>query len=169
MRVLNAVQRIVMLLLLIPVLIIILDALLAAFGAREGNVIVKQVDELADTFMLRPLRNVFPKQTDLQDAIVTLAALGLLVLVVVFVFRALRSVVGSKPPKPRPAPAPKPKKTTETVKSVQSAPSKPAPADTAEPSATASAGTPAPGSKTEAPVSTGAAGGDDETHPPPST
>ena len=109
MKALNAVQRVVMLLLLIPVVAIILDTILRAFDAREGNAIVDAVRSTADRFILEPFTNVFPDQTYLQTAAVALAGYGVITLLVVALFRALRSLVASKPaPKAPPAPAKRP-------------------------------------------------------------
>ncbi len=162
MRVLSAVQRIIMLLLLIPVLIILLDTLLRAFDARESNPIVKGVRDAARVFIIEPFRTVFPDQSYLQNAAVTLAAIGLLVLVVVVVFGTLRSLGGTRKPKPRPAPAPKAAKTTEA------APAKTEPAKaeaTSAPAAATSQTATTPGDgRTEAPVSSGTSSPDEGSH-----
>lgn len=175
MRVLNAVQRIIMLLLLIPVVVICLNALLRTLNAQEDNAIVSAVREARDTFVLPIFKTVFAGRNPLQDEIVTLAAIAVVALAVIFLFRFLRSLAGTKAPKQRSAPAAKPKKTVETEKTVEKAPAKPA-ADKTETSAPTSAQTQAPApkseapaSKTEAPVTTGAAGNDDETHSSSST
>lgn len=126
MRVLNAIQRVILLLLLIPVVAIILDTILRAFDAREGNAIVDAVRSAANSFILAPFTDVFPDQSYLQTAAVALAGYGVITLLVVFLFRGLRSLVSARPaPKtPPPAPAPRssaPPQTTAT-----------APADAAE-------------------------------------
>lgn len=110
MRVLNALQRIIMVLLLIPVIIIGLHALLRALNAQRGNPIVDTVRQARDAFVLPIFRTVFAGRNPLEDEIVTLVAIGVVALAVVFLFRALRSLVGTRPPKPqqRSAPAPKP-------------------------------------------------------------
>lgn len=104
MRVLNALQRIIMVLLLIPVVIICLHALLRALNAQRGNPIVDTVRQARDAFVLPTFRTVFAGRNPLQDEIVTLVAIGVLALAVVFMFRALRSLVGTRPPKPQPKP-----------------------------------------------------------------
>lgn len=112
MRALNAVRRILLLLLLIPVIAIALNALLQAFGAQAGNPIVKTVRQVARYFILDPFRTVFPDQGYVQDALVALAAYGILALLIVFLFRGLRSVVSAAPPRVRTEPekkAPAPK------------------------------------------------------------
>ena len=108
MRVLNAIQRVLMLLLLIPVVAIILDTILRAFDAREGNPIVDAVRSVADRFILDPFTDVFPDQSYLQTAAVALAGYGVITLLVVFLFRGLRSLAKSRPaPKAAPAPSPR--------------------------------------------------------------
>lgn len=126
MRVLNAVQRVLLLLLLIPVLAICLDTLLRAFGAQKSNPIVSGVRDFANIFLIDPFKTVFPDQSYLQNALVALAAFGLLALLIVFLFRGLRAMVGSKPPQVRNAPAPAAgkKKTSETKTQKTSASSK---------------------------------------------
>ena len=109
MRVLNAIQRLLMLLLLIPVVAIILDTILRAFNAREGNPIVDAVRSAADTFILSPFTDVFPDQSYLQTAAVALAGYGVITLLVVFLFRGLRSLVASRPAPKTPPPAPSPR------------------------------------------------------------
>lgn len=100
MRVISGVQRVIMYLLLIPLVAIGLDTLLRAFDAQEGNPIVDGVRRAADTAILEPFRTVFPDQSYLQTALVALAAYGVLTLLVVALFRGLRSLVGSRPPAP---------------------------------------------------------------------
>ena len=106
MRVLNAVRRILLLLVLIPVLAIVLSTLLRAFKAQRSNPIVSSVRDFANIFIIEPFRTVFPDQTYLQDALVALAAFGLLALLIIFVFRGLRAMVGARPPRVRTAPTP---------------------------------------------------------------
>lgn len=126
MRVLNAVRRVLLLLVLIPVVAICLDVLLRMFGARPRNPIVAGIRDFANVFILEPFETVFRDQSPYQDAAVALVAFGLLALLIVFLFRGLRAMVSARPPQPQPAPAAKP------------AP-KPAPA----PTATTSTNTPA--------------------------
>lgn len=91
-----------MYLLLIPVLAICLDTLLRAFDAQEGNPIVDGVRTAADTFIFDTFRTVFPNQTYVQTALVALAGYGIIALIVVALFRGLRSAVASRPPRPGP-------------------------------------------------------------------
>lgn len=129
MRALNAVRRVLLLLLLIPVIAIALNALLTAFGAQKKNPIVKAVRDAAEFFILDPFETVFPKQGYVQDALVALAAYGILALLIVFLFRGLRSMASTKPPKVRSEPAKKKSATTKT------APAKPASDGTTKPPA----------------------------------
>lgn len=98
MRVLNAVRRLLLLLVLIPVVAICLDALLRMFGARPRNPIVSGVRDVADTFILDPFTTVFRDQSPYQDAMVSLVAYGLLALLIVFVFRGLSAMMSARPP-----------------------------------------------------------------------
>lgn len=97
MRAINAVQRVIMYLLLVPVLAIVLDTLLRAFSAQEGNPIVDTVRSAADTFIFETFRTVFPDQTYVQTALVALAGYGIITLIVVALFRGIRSAVSSRP------------------------------------------------------------------------
>lgn len=128
MRALNAVRRILLLLLLIPVIAIALNALLLAFGAQQRNPIVKAVRDVARFFILDPFRTVFPDQGYVQTALVSLAAYGILALLVVFLFRGLRSMVSTKPPRVRSEPAKKPAAKAPTP-AAEATPAKP-PAET---------------------------------------
>lgn len=129
MRVLNAVQRTVMLLLLVPVVAICLDTVLRAFGARPRNPIVSTVRSVRDWFVLQAFTDVFPDQNYWQTALVALAAYGVLALVVVSVFRALRSALSARPPARRePAAAPK----TERLAADDTAAKRPADATAAD-------------------------------------
>lgn len=136
-----------MLLLLIPVIAICLDTLLRAFKAQRDNPIVSGVRKVANIFIIEPFKTVFPDQSYLQNAAVALAAFGILALLIVFLFRGLRSMVGTKPPKVHSQPTPKPKpkpKPAESADSTNSSPNTPAPAETKTTStsgATAGSGT----------------------------
>ena len=105
MRLLNALRRIILLLLAIPVVIICLHALLRALGAQRQNPIVSAIRGARDQFVLPVFRTVFAGRSPLRDEIVTLVAIGVVALAVVFLFRALASMVGTRPPRTRPAPA----------------------------------------------------------------
>ncbi len=148
MRVLNAVRRLLLMLLAIPAVAIVVDVLLGVVNAQENNPIVRGIDRFADNFILPEMQSVFArprKQTDFQDALVALIALALLALVIVFVFRALRAVLGARPPKVQPAPAKKPRAAAPPEQTTPNGSAKPAssPSDetAATPSATPSGGT----------------------------
>jgi ABC-type proline/glycine betaine transport system permease subunit len=100
MRAITAVQRLAMYLLVIPVLAVCSDTLLRAFNAQEDNPIVATVRTAADTFIFDTFRTVFPDQTYVQTALVTLAGYGIITLIVVAVFRGIRSVVAAVPRRP---------------------------------------------------------------------
>lgn len=100
MRAVNAIRRTLMLLLLVPVVAICLDTLLRAFDAQEGNLIVDTVRAVADTFIFDTFRTVFPDQSYVQTAVVALAGWGIITLIVVAVFRGIRSAVAARPPRP---------------------------------------------------------------------
>ena len=97
MRAVTTIQRIIMYLLLIPVLAICLDTLLRAFSAQEGNPIVDTVRSAADTFIFETFRTVFPDQSYVQTALVALAGYGIITLIVVALFRGIRSAVAARP------------------------------------------------------------------------
>jgi len=128
-----------MLVLLVPVVAILLDTVLRAFNARSGNPIVAPIRSTANVFILEPFTSMFPDQTYLQTAAVALAGYGVITLLVVALFRVLRTAA-----KPRSAP--------------KSAPPSPVRRSDAPTATTA-----APAKKPET------ATGTDETVPPPST
>ena len=143
MRVLNAVRRVLLLLVLIPVVAICLDVLLRMFGARPRNPIVAGVRDFANVFIIPPFETVFRNQSPYQDAAVALVAFALLALLIVFLFRGLRAMVSTRPPRPQPAPAakpaPKPAPATKPA-SDTTAPTATTPAATADTSANPPAG-----------------------------
>jgi hypothetical protein len=100
MRAINAVQRLVMYLLVVPVLAVCSDTLLRAFNAQEDNPIVAAVRTAADIFIFDTFRTVFPDQTYVQTALVTLAGYGIITLIVVVVFRGIRSAAAAVPRRP---------------------------------------------------------------------
>lgn len=121
MRVLNAVRRVLLLLVMIPVIAIVLDTLLQAFNARPRNPIVSTVHDFANIFIIDAFKTVFPEQGYVQNALVALAAFGVLALLIIFIFRGLRAMVGARPPRVRSGPAASgskssPAKTTKTTK-----------------------------------------------------
>ena len=147
MRALNAVRRVLLLLVLIPVVAICLDAVLRMFGARPRNEIVRGVREFANLFILKPFETVFRDQSPYQDAAVALVAYGLLALLIVFLFRGLRAMVSARPPRPQPAPAAKP------APKPAPAPAASPPQETAKAEDTTTASTAAGESTTQSPKS----------------
>src|SRR5688500_3108955 len=105
MRALNTVQRVLMVLLLIPVAAVCFNVLLRALGAQRSNPIVSTVRRSANVFILDPFTDVFPKQSYLQDGAVALVGYGLIALLIVGIFRLIRSFVAMRPPRPAPRPA----------------------------------------------------------------
>ena len=153
MRALNAVRRILLLLLLIPVIAIALNALLTAFGAQEKNPIVSAVRDVARFFIIDPFRTVFPDQGYVQTALVALAAYGILALLIVFLFRGLRSMVSTKPPRVRSEPTKKPAAKAGPAKSAESNAKAPADATAKPPAETTTV------SKSDADTPSGATAG----------
>lgn len=92
-------------LVMIPVIAIVLDTLLQAFNARARNPIVSSIRDFADIFIIDAFKTVFPDQSYVQNALVALAAFGVLALLIIFIFRGLRAMVGARPPRVRSGPA----------------------------------------------------------------
>ena len=111
MRALNTVQRVLMVLLLIPVAAVSFNVLLRALGAQRSNPIVSTVRSTANVFILDPFTDVFPKQSYLQDGMVAVVGYGLIALLIVGIFRLLRSLLALRPARPAPPPASAPTKT----------------------------------------------------------
>lgn len=133
MRVLNAVKRILLLLLAIPAIAIVVDMILQAIDAQKSNPIVRGIDSFAGRFILPEFQDVFArraKQTDFQDGLVALIALGLLALIIVFVFRALRAMASARPPRKSGAPK-APAATKSTRKTTSDSTTAAAPKETA--------------------------------------
>lgn len=104
MRILNTLQRIAMLIfVLIPVAAICLNVVLTALGAQRSNAIVSAVHKTANFFIIGPFEDVFADQNYVQDAAVALVGYAILALLIVAVFRALRSVASTARPPSRPA------------------------------------------------------------------
>ena len=95
LKTLDLLQRVVLYALLVPVVVIILNAILSAFNAQRGNPIVDSIRALADSFTFESFETMFPRQSYIQTALVSLAVYGVVVLLVVVIFRVLRSVITS--------------------------------------------------------------------------
>ena len=92
MRILNTVQRIILLLVLIPVAAICLNVVLTALGAQRENPIVSAVHRTANFFILEPFRDVFANQDYVQDAVIALIGYAVFAALIVALFRGLRSI-----------------------------------------------------------------------------
>ena len=86
--------------LLVPVAVIVLDTILVAFNAQESNPIVGAIDSFADAFTLEVFETMFPRQSYLQTALVALAIYGVVALLVVLVFKALKAVLSGPSKRP---------------------------------------------------------------------
>lgn len=93
LKILDLLQRVLLYALVVPVVVIILNAILDAFDARSNNPIVDAVRSLADSFTFESFETMFPRQSYIQTALVSLAVYGVVVLLVVLVFRVLRSLL----------------------------------------------------------------------------
>lgn len=102
MRILASVQRVVMLLLAVPPVAIALNALLRAMEAQRDNPIVAAVRGVAEFFILESFTTVFEDQSYMQTAVVALIGWGVIALLVLGLFRAVRSAAASRPPKVQP-------------------------------------------------------------------
>lgn len=79
--------------LLVPVGVIVLDTILAAFNAQETNPIVGAIDSFADAFTFEVFETMFPRQSYVQTALVALAVYGVVAVLVVLLFKVLRAVL----------------------------------------------------------------------------
>ena len=95
LKTLDLLQRVILYALLVPVVVIVLNAIFEAFNAQQGNPIVDAIADLADSFTFEAFETMFPRQSYLQTALVSLAVYGAVVVLVVVVFRVLRSLVSS--------------------------------------------------------------------------
>jgi flagellar biosynthesis/type III secretory pathway M-ring protein FliF/YscJ len=92
MKAIDIAQRTVLLLLTVPVVVVLLDAVFNAFDGQEDNVVVSTVRDAGDLFTPEFVTNMFAEQGFGQTALLALAFYGVVALAVWVVFRAIRSV-----------------------------------------------------------------------------
>jgi hypothetical protein len=92
---LDVAQRVVLGALLVPVVIIVMDAALTFFEGREDNEIVGFFGDNAETLTPIPVEDMFADQADWQTALLALIAYGIVALMFLLLFKALRAVVAS--------------------------------------------------------------------------
>lgn len=93
MKVLNVLQRVVLYALVVPVLVILIDATLTFFDSQEDNALVAFFADVADALTPEVLTTVFEDQQYLQTAALALLFYGLLALLVALVFRVIRALI----------------------------------------------------------------------------
>jgi hypothetical protein len=112
MKAIDAIQAVILYAIAAIAVVIGLDAVLRLLEAREDNTIVDAISSVADRFVPEAVGTMFEEQTDLQTALVALLGYGILVALVVLVFRLLRTAVAALTPEPAPAEPAKPKKSS---------------------------------------------------------
>lgn len=100
MRVINALKRLALLVLAVPVLAIILDTVFQRFHAQIANPVVRTVRQVHTAVTPPVVRWMFPDQQYYQTAALALAFYGILVVVVVVLF-GLIAAIAARMPKPR--------------------------------------------------------------------
>jgi hypothetical protein len=94
-KVLDVVERVVLVVLGAFVAIVVLDALLRVFGGRLDNPFVKFVFDTDDRVTPNVLDTLVVNQRFLQTTLFNLAFYGLLVFVARYGFRTARAIVGT--------------------------------------------------------------------------
>lgn len=95
MKVVTIVQRVVLYALVVPVLVILIDATLIFFDAQEDNALVAFFADAAELFTPEVLTTVFEDQQYLQTAALALLFYGLLAALVALVFRLVRALIST--------------------------------------------------------------------------
>lgn len=93
MKVVDVVQRVVLYALVVPVLVILIDATLTFFDSQEDNALVAFFADAADAFTPDVLTTVFEDQQYLQTAALALLFYGVLAVLVALVFRVIRALI----------------------------------------------------------------------------
>jgi uncharacterized membrane protein YcfT len=117
MKVIDAIQAMILYAIAAVSVVIGLDALLRLLEARDDNAIVSAVRSVADRFVPEAVGTMFADQTALQTALLALLGYAVLVALVVLVFRLLRATVAALTPAPPSEPEPesrRPKAAPET-------------------------------------------------------
>ncbi|MGH8900370.1 MAG: hypothetical protein ACRDYA_01490 [Egibacteraceae bacterium] len=92
MRVVNAIRRLVLTVLAVPVLAIILDTVFRYFHGQAANPVVSTVRDIQGAVTPPVVVWMFPDQQYDQTAALALAFYGILVLIVTVVFRLIAAV-----------------------------------------------------------------------------
>jgi hypothetical protein len=92
MKLFDAIERLVLLALSVPVLVIILDTVFRFFNARVDNPVVARIRVVQDAVTPQIVESMFPAQDYYQTALLALAVYGLLVLAVVMIFRMITGI-----------------------------------------------------------------------------
>lgn len=96
MKAIDMAQRILLILLTIPVLIIVLDGVFMAFEGQEDNVVVRTVADLAELFIPEFTTTMFVDQGPGQTALLALAFYGVVALLIWLVFKVIRAIAAPR-------------------------------------------------------------------------
>lgn len=95
MKVVDVLQRVVLYALVVPVLVILVNATLIFFDAQEDNALVAFFADVAEVVTPGVLTTVFEDQQYLQTAALALLFYGLLAALVALVFRLIRALIST--------------------------------------------------------------------------
>lgn len=95
MKVVDFVQRVVLYALIVPVLVILIDATLTFFDSQEDNAVVAFFADAAEAFTPEVLTTMFVDQQYWQTAALAVLFYGLVALLVALVFRLLRAIIAT--------------------------------------------------------------------------
>lgn len=94
MRVIEVLQRIVLVVLVgIPVIVILIDGMLRGLDAQEDNPVVAAISDTAELLTPEVLTTFFEDQSHWQTVLLTLVAYGLLAILIVAVFAVIERAV----------------------------------------------------------------------------
>lgn len=89
-KMLDVIRSVLLWLLVVPVVVIVVDAALTFWEGRPGNAIVAFFSDSAELLTPLPVRDVMDDQTYWQTALLALLAYGLVAVLLVVLFGALR-------------------------------------------------------------------------------
>lgn len=95
MKVVDIVQRVVLYALIVPVVVILIDAVLTFFDSQEDNALVAFFADAAEALTPEVLTTMFVEQQYWQTAALALLFYGVVAALVALVFRLIRAIIGT--------------------------------------------------------------------------
>lgn len=95
MKVVDFVQRVVLFALIVPVVVILIDAALTFFNSQEDNAVVAFFADTAEAFTPEVLTTMFVDQQYWQTAALAILFYGVVAALVALVFRLIRAIIAT--------------------------------------------------------------------------